>query len=368
MNPLQVVLLLASFWYLVPGGLYSYLSNGDVMLTPVMSMLAFSGVISGLLVTRKEAVQRNNAPSSMDQTDALIISFVAFAFILLVMAAYLLIDGQYFSYDKIERAEIISRMFYMRFVVFTSCALLGVLIIRWSRCAKQVKAIVLITYLLIFLYALIELNRELFLILGLSYYLYYIFNVGPISPARLFAVSVIAVLFMLLFKYWAYWAFFGKSYEGGVLSIGELVNWSRWTDMALLNGWDLRRVQAQDISYFLSALVYPFSSHDTSSEVLFRGILGQSGLGQLFGYSGPLWAYGYLGYAGIFLFYFLLAATLSYLDLGKSRYLDILAISMMFITFRFFRQEWVVPAKTLLWVYVYPAIIVLLASNLRVRR
>jgi hypothetical protein len=245
--------------------------------------------------------------------------------------------------------------------------MLGLLVLRWRSCTAEVKSIVLVAYGLIFLYSIIELNRELFLILGITYVAYYNFNVRAISVKRLFAYSIVIVPFFLVFKYVAYWLFFGKAYDGGVISFGELVNWSRWTDIALLNGLDLGSIQADDLGYFLTSLVYPFSNHEISSEVLFTEILGKSGVGQSYGYSGPLWAYGYLGYAGVFLFYFALSATFSALHFGKNLYLDVLALSLMFLTFRFFRQEWVIPIKTLLWVYFYPSVMLLTLSRLTLR-
>ncbi len=367
-NPPQTVLFIASLWYLLSGAIYSYFAHNDFMLTPLIAVIALSGVVSGIMLTRKKVEKQFCIVSPIAPVIALKISVYSFLLILITFAAYYFIDGSYFSYDKVERAEIISRLFYVRFIIFTACALLGILVIRWNSCVRQVKSIIIISYTLILLYSVIELNRELFLVLGLTYYVYYIFNVGEISVKKLTLYSLFAVLFLLVFKFAAYWMFFDKLYDGGIVSLGELVNWSRWTDMALINEWDLKGIQAEDASYFLTSLVFPFSNHDTSSEVLFRDILGRSGTGELYGYSGPLWAYGYVGYVGVFGFYLALSVSLSFLRLGDNIYLDVLAISMMFIVFRFFRQEWVVPIKMLIWVYLYPSAILIMISKIRINR
>lgn len=365
-NPAQKVLLLAALWYLGSGSVYSYQVHGDFRLTPVLALVAALGIVMGIFVTRNQDQKSYSPVRPISPRISLKVSLYALFLILITLSVYLFIDPAYFFSDKVERAELVSKLFYIRFIAFTACALLGVLVVRWNSCAPTVRIVILISYSLLFVYSVIELNRELFLIFGITYFLYFNYNVREINIWKLMSYSVFVVPVFLVFKFVAYWIFFNKPYDGGILSVGELVNWSRWTDLALIRHLDLTRIQADDLGYFFTSLVYPFSHYEISSEVLFREILGQSGVGQSYGYSGPLWAYGYFGYVGVFVFYFALAASLSYLRVGRRLWLDVLTISLMFLMFRFFRQEWVIPVKTLLWVYLYPSLLVILFARLKI--
>lgn len=366
MNPAQKVLLLAALWYLLWGSLYSYASHADLMLTPILALVAFLGIVMGLFLTRKKYQNDHYLVRPMSPNVSLKLSLYALCLVVITLSIYLFIDPSYFSSDKLERAELVSRLYRIRFIAFTACVLLGVMVVRWNSCTLQVRIVLLIAYILLFAYSIIELNRELFLIFGITYFIYYHYNVREINIGRLIFYSALGVPIFLVFKFVAYWVFFNKPYDGGIISVGELVNWSRWTDLALINQLDLKRIQSDDFSYFLTSLVYPFSNHEISSEVLFQEILGQSGVGRSYGYSGPLWAYGFFGYIGVFVFYLLLAASLAYLRIGKTLWLDILTVSMMFLMFRFFRQEWVIPIKTLLWVCFYPSMLLVLLARLKI--
>ena len=135
MNPAQKVLLLTALWYLISGGIYSYRSHGEYMLTPMLALVAFLGIVTGLLLTRKQYQHDRFLVQSISPNVSLKLSLYALSLVVITLSVYVFIDPSYFSSDKVGRAELVSRLFPIRFVAFTAYR---IILTRCKICKRRI--------------------------------------------------------------------------------------------------------------------------------------------------------------------------------------------------------------------------------------
>lgn len=347
---------IAAFAYLSSGLLYGNFVVGTVYPEAIWSSV---GCIVGWLLFRSRAkfngVTLNVSLSLATQRNLIFASFIG----VIGMLLFFISSGwDYLSSDKVDRSDEIAIYFFIRIPFYVSLISVFILYCETSKRYGIWKSTL---YYMILAVSIIEMSREFLLFCCLLFIVRFHYNRGilliPTGLPGFFVILVTTLSFLLFLKPFLYVVVLGQSYDGGLWNFGETVNWYRWLDYASINQVDLSEVQKNDGLYTLTSFFMPYSSFDSASKIWFHDILGNDGNGRTFGYSGVLWASKYLEHAWIALawvgLFFLYACRWS-----KNNVISlIIAVGLCLVSYRFFRSEWPLVLKTLIWTYVYPGII-----------
>ncbi len=363
MNTLDWVALPA-FAYLGTGLLYGRYTLSYTSFEATLSLLAIG--LFWVLLRHRSFLDLNLEISLQLEKNLLVSVLVLLGSILLF---YIAVGFSYFSLDKIERSPLITDFFFLRVGFWAGAVLLLILLCEKSGRFRSTKLAAVIFSIFVLL---VEGNRELLIISGLQVVFYqWTFNRRLIVPQGFpgfltlaFALFFVTVLFKPLF----YIIAVGQAYDGGWFNFGELVNWIRWNHYVDTRGIDAAYIQRFDLQYLAEALVLPFSSFQSSSAVWFVEVLGNEGRGRTFGYSGVLWLSAYFPGWTIVVPWLLICLLFMKLSDAKSLVLILFVFCACAISFRLFRSEWVLVAKTFLWLFFYPGVLTLLASKVRLTR
>jgi len=116
----------------------------------------------------------------------------------------------------------------------------------------------------------------------------------------------------------------------------------------------------------LNSIIYPFSYFDSASKIFFEEILKNTYSGMTYGYSGLIWTDYYFNGYFLTLPWIFLSIIYSKSFFNNNDFLRItFSLILIIISYRFFRSEWPLVIKTMLWVYFYPTLILyfLIKSN-----
>jgi oligosaccharide repeat unit polymerase len=374
-----LVLSIAGILYFLSGFIYAeaaYGAGGSIGGLVAIATLGFlGGVLFGRQIGRIQPIDVLPKPvfrrsQTWANRSEVVLILVAFALLLLGCSFYFLAPSGYLSMDKIERSPALRELYGVRILFFMSPVIYYLALMR---CAVVENALLRKVYLLyLMLYCavtFVEINREMLLVLGvlalcwLGRFRKYF---PPFFPRQLILIVLVLVLFFTL-KGLLYPIFFATTYEGGLLSFGEVINWARWTVYAFDNGIDIEQLHRNDWRYLANALVFPFSAHESASAIWFREVLQMESVGQTYGYSGILSWYSLGGWVGVLMFPALLGFVSVILDRRASPLAALATFCLVLVSFRFFRSEYVLVIKTYLWQFFYPGLLFLFLSRLRVQ-
>jgi hypothetical protein len=338
-----------------------------------MAGIVLGGVLARLFTgqaSRAYVLPRSSSPSatSADRTELFLIAS-AFALLLLGVSFYFLVPTGYLGMDKVERSATLRELYGVRILFFTS-PVVYYLALSGRRAVENVLLRKLfVAYLVCYaLLSLIEINREMLLVLGLLTlcWLGRFRNYFPSLFRGQLALVAIALAAFFVLKGLLYPLFFATEYEGGMFAIGEVINWARWTHYAFENGIDLELLHRNDWRYLLNALVFPLSRYEAASVIWFREVLQMDSFGQTFGYSGLLSWYSLGGWIGVLLIPMALGFVAATLDRKPGVLPALASFALVLVLFRFMRSEYALAIKTLLWQFFYPGLFFYLLSRIRI--
>lgn len=345
--------------YLLSGSAYFWALGVDL---PVEVLASLSAVFLSMLFFRRGVVWLDCGFSMITCRNIFLLSMVG-AFVFL---AFLIFSGKsYFFADKVSRSSHIAEWFFLRIPLYV--AYVFSIILQFSPLRFFLRFLLLA---LLSLVTLVEMNREFLIVLSIGWaaLLWRDFRCKVVPPGLVggFVVVLGLVFVLILAKPLMYILILGQQYDGGFLNFGETVNWARWFLYAQQNSVDLSSVQSQDLRYGLFAILLPYSPVSSSSAVWFSEVLMESDVGRTFGYSGILWLSHW--FPGVFvaapiLILFWLYSRAS----GNHPLLVFLGVSLCLVSFRFWRSEWVLVEKTLLWTYFYPVALAWIVARLRLK-
>ena len=368
-------LLIAAALYFSAGYIFVSFTHDTTKPLGTLLLLASSGIALGGLMGHLLHQKANSpAPSEwrsshivVDRSE-LVLALSALALFGAACSFYLLAPSGYLLMDKVERSPALRELYAVRILFFMSPAVYYVGLMRSNVVRSSLLKTYYATYLVLYGFAaLVEINREMLLILGVLVLCWlgrFRQSFPRFFPAQ-FLLLAAGLVFFLTIKALLYPLFFASSFEGGLLSIGELVNWARWTMHAFRTEVDLSVLHRHDLEYLLNAVVFPVSGFESASAIWFREILSLEGVGQTYGYSGLLSWYALGGPIGVFAFPFVLGFIAMALDRSSSAYSAIAGFCFTLVLFRFFRSEYVLVLKTFLWQYFYPALFFYVLSRIR---
>lgn len=343
--------------YIVSGALYIYLMGRDI---PVEVYFAMAALATAVAVIPRGVVWLDCQFSALTERNLLALSF----FGIFCYLVFLVIGGWgYLAAEKIERSAHISRFFFLRIPLYVAFVIGTLLQMSMIHLRARYTLLWLLS-----LVALVEMNREFIVILSITWaaFLWREYRIKLIPPGLLGGCLLVLGLMFILFlaKPMMYFLVLGEVYDGGLMNFGETVNWARWLLYAEDNNVDITDVQKNDLLYGVYALFLPYSPVTSSSAEWFSNVLMEADLGRTFGYSGLLWLSRW--FPGFFIYFPLVALFYLYGRIsGGGVVRAILAIALAMVSFRFWRSEWVLVEKTLLWTYFYPAILCWLVARLR---
>ena len=217
-----------------------------------------------------------------------------------------------------------------------------------------------ILVLLFWIISFIEINREMMIIMALTSSAHFFKNKkDKVESVKLLSLSTVIIGgFVLIMTKPVLFILQYGIYPENFFYISELSNWVRHFAFVKLRNIDISIVQQYDLQYFLNALIFPFSYFDSASKIFFEKILNNTYTGMTFGYSGLIWTdYYFNGYFLIFPWIFL-SMIYGKTFFSKNDFLRItFSLILIIICYRFFRSEWPLVIKTMLWVYFYPTLI-----------
>lgn len=354
---------IAAFAYLSSGLLYGNFILGVVYPEAVWSSI---GCIVGWLIFRSRA--KNNGITlncSLSPATQQKLIFASFSGAIVMLLFFAFSGWNYLLSDKVDRSEHIAEYFFIRIPFYVT--MLSVFLLHCET-SKRFRVWKSILYYMILMVSIIEMNREFILFACLLTIVRFYYLRGTLLIPRgltgFIAILVAIVFFLVLLKPLLYMIILGQQYDGGFFNFGETVNWYRWLDFSHRNEVDLSVVQKNDGMYTISSFFIPFSNYESASRVWFRDILENDGYGRTFGYSGVLWVSRYfdhfliaLAWVGLFFIYSCRWSKNNVVSL-------LIAISLCLVSYRFFRSEWPLVLKTILWTYIYPGIICFLICSL----
>jgi hypothetical protein len=365
--------------YFLSGLIYSTVAYSNLERISALLALATIGFTVGALLGRpRRAVafvdigsRHVSTRSSMRAHRAeVILLMLAFGLLLLACTFYLLVPAGYLSMDKVERAPALRSLYAVRVLFFVS-SVAYYLALMTSDVPQNVlmRKLYFLYLTLLGAVTLIEINREMLLVLGILMLCWAgrFRNYYPRFFPRQFVVIILVVLLFFTLKGLLYPIYFATTYEGGLLSFGEVVNWVRWTAYAFDHEVDIGELHRNDWRYLVNALVFPASAYESASAIWFREILQIDAVGQTYGYSGVLSWYSVGGWIGVFVLPAILGFICAKLDASTHPIAALAAFCLVAVSFRFFRSEYVLVFKTYLWQFFYPGVLLFYLSRLRIR-
>ena len=221
--------------YLVFGLGYAYITSKFALLAYVVLPVAL-----GIVLAMSQNTRSLPSPEKISDEFTLNIAIISLALIGLAYSSYLLVPAGYFGMDKVERASHVSFLYPFRIGLFASIVPLTATCIHAKDATSAgVKLIIHSCFFLILIFGIIELNREVFICLGISWFFIKQYSNRPLRLVQISVFFLFALLAMFMFKYAAYLLVFGAEYDGGIIAIGELVNWARWTVLVLENDYSV---------------------------------------------------------------------------------------------------------------------------------
>lgn len=350
-SSVKTLIFCCSISYLGFGLAYSYFALQLEQIVFVVLPVAL-GIFAALL-------QASGSATSVEpirDAFAFNIALVSLVLIAIAYLSFVFVPTGYFGMDKVERAQYVSSLYPARLGLFGCIVPLSSVCIHGKgSTSESTRFLIHSCFFLIFVFGMIELNREVFVCLGISWFFIKQYSEKPLRMLHIASFFILGLLGMFTFKYFSYLILFSSEYEGGLFAVGELVNWARWTFTVLQNDYSISELQRNDINYLFQSIVYPFGLVPSSSELLFSEILGRTGRGESYGYSGPLWTYRY-GYIASFVLWATVFTFFIRLEKSPKYTSTIIMLCIAMVSFRLFRSEWPLVLKTMLWTYLYPSI------------
>lgn len=358
--------MIAAFSYLGSGILY-----GIYILDSLYdeALWSFFSCLLGWAIFRPRAIK--NAPILKITLATLIkqkLIFLSFAGICSMFLFFAINGLDYFSADKVERSGSIASSFILRppFYAFIVC-----LVILYSDTSNSYKKIKSLFFYILLLISVIEMNRELIILSGIIFLIRFNKIYGKLLiPKGItgFVLIMTSTVFVLIFlKPIMYIFLLGIPYDGGFFNYGETVNWYRWLDYSITRDTDIASVQRNDFLYSIYSIFLPYNPVDSASKIWFIEVLGNAEEGRTYGYSGVLWLSYYLTGPSIALGWMFLFFIYSSKFSNNQIIQIIIYIGLLMVTYRFFRSEWPLVLKTILWTFIYPSFIFYYLSRLSIK-